>query len=115
MVARARLRIMSYGKWSDRMGGADQPYEYVDLYDAEGGELFTWSLDEKIGDTRPAPNSETDVDFTLHKQAKPALTTVKKGERKGETIDYVQEKLKVKVVGFGRPAAAASPADKKAA
>jgi len=98
--ATSTLRVMSYGKWSDRFGGADQPYEFVDLYDQATGGMFTWSLDSEIGEDRPGLNSECEVEFELEKRAAPALTTVKKGERKGETMEYVQEKLKVKVTSL---------------
>lgn len=102
MHASAVLRVMTYGKWSDRFGGADAPYEYVDLYDPHSGELFTWSLAESLQGSkdRPAENSEAVVTFSLEKQAKPALTRIKKGEQAGQTIDYVAEKLKVKVLGL---------------
>lgn len=108
---------MTYGKWSDRFGGDDQPYEYVDLYDADSGEMFTWSVDQDLEvETRPEVNTEALVRFDLRKQSRPAMTTVKKGDRKGEVIDFVQEKLKVKVVGFGKvPAGSATPAKSQSA
>jgi len=100
MLASAVLRVMFYGKWHERFGGEPAPYEFVELYDSEAGELFTWSLDEALKGDRPAPNTEAVIEFSIRKQAKPAETTIKKGDRKGETVGYVQEKLKVKVVGF---------------
>ena len=102
MHCEAQLRVMSYGKWSDRFGGEPQPYEYVDLYDKEAGQLFTWSVSEELIGERPNPGEEVTVIFTLEKRAKSALTTVKKGERKGETMDYVREDMKVKVLGFAK-------------
>jgi len=99
MFAEATLRIMSTGLWSDRMGGEPAPYRYVDLYDPVAGQLYTWSIEQEL----EAPEGkETVVVFELRKEARPALTRVKQGERAGQTMDFVRESLKVKVVGFGK-------------
>jgi hypothetical protein len=118
MEAQAVLRVMSFGKWSDRFGGEQAPYEYVDLYDPRSGEVFTWSLasetiegawrDATTGD-RPAEMAEALVRFELTKQAKPGVAKVKQGERAGEVMDFVRESLKCRVLGFA-PAPAKQPA-----
>lgn len=105
---------MSFGKWSDRMGGEDQPYEYVDLYDSETGRIFTWSIPEDL-ETRPSAGDECVIDFTVEQTAKPALTEVKRGARKGETMPYVAEKIRCKVVAFRPAQPQAQPQGKPAA
>lgn len=113
MQAVARLTPMEVGKWSDRVGGDDAPYMFVDLYDRATGQMFTWSIPEDL--EAPPFGSDIDVHFELSKQARPALTQVKKGARKGETMEFVQEKLKVKVLSFGKAPAKAAETSSKAA
>jgi hypothetical protein len=115
MHASAIMTVMSYGKFSDRFGGPDQPYEYVDLYDRDTGEMFMWSLDGAIGESRPGLQQEAVVTFRLEKQAKPALARIKKGDQAGQVTDYVMEKLKVKVLGFDRVPASQKQQERKAA
>lgn len=107
MDSTATLRVMGYGKWSDRFGGDPQPYEFVDLYDHETGEIFTWSLDSELDGDRPEIAAEAGVSFTLEKRHKPAQSVSKKD---GKVYEYVREALQARVVGFGAVPARSRPA-----
>jgi len=107
MKAVTQLKVLGYGKWSDRMGGDPGPYEYVDLYDSDTGAIYTWSLPPEKELKRPGLDVLTPVTFELRKQAKAGVARVKKGDRAGETMDFVSESLKARVIDF--PSAASTP------
>jgi hypothetical protein len=104
---------MGYGKWSERFGGKDQPYEFVDLYDQDSGQIYTWSVPQNgdLEGDRAEVNSETEVSFTLEKRLKPAQSVSKKD---GQVYEHVRESLQARVVGF-KPAPSRAKSAVKAA
>jgi len=103
-----QLTVMATGKFSDRFGGDDAPYRFVDLYDPETSEVFTVSVDDEVTELPPR-YTECECRLRVTKQAKPAVARIRQGERSGQTIDYVAEKLKLRLLAL-RPVASSQPA-----
>lgn len=101
MVVSTNLVPMNYGPWSERIGDSDMSDEYwfVDLFDEDTGDVFTWTLDEGLAGKdakRPPLRQPTPVLVEVTKQSKPGRTASKSGD----VIEFVREQVKCRVLAF---------------